>query len=55
VTAAAGVSYTSVAGVATSLTGVVNSPLVVVNATAPYITGNGTGIFNVKFRVASFA
>lgn len=55
VTAAAGVSYTSVSGVATSLTGVVNSPLVVTNASAAFITGTGTGVFNIKFRVASFA
>lgn len=55
VTAAAGTSYTSVAGVTTSLTNVVNSAVVVNNATAPYITGNGTAILNIKYRVVTFS
>jgi len=55
VTAAAGTSYTSVAGVTTSLTGVANTPVVVINATAPFITGTGTGVFNIKYRVVTFA
>lgn len=55
VTAAAGTSYTSVAGVTTSLTNVVNSPVVVNNATAAFITGTGTGIFNIKYRVVAFS
>lgn len=55
VTATAGTSYTSVSGVATSLTNVVNSPLVITNATAAFITGTGTGVFNIKYRVAAFA
>jgi len=55
ITATAGVSYTAVAGVTTSLTAVVNSPVIVTNATAPFITGNGTGVFNIKYRVVAFA
>ena len=55
VTTTAGVSYTSVAGVTTSLTNVVNSPITISNATAPFITGTGTGVINVKFRVVTFS
>lgn len=55
VTAAAGTSYTSVAGVTTSLTGVANTPVVVINATAPFITGTGTAIINCKYRVVTFS
>lgn len=55
VTAAAGTSYTSVSGVSTSLTNVVNAAVVVNNATAAFITGTGTGVVNVKFRIATFA
>jgi len=55
VTAAAGTSYTSVAGVTTSLTNVVNSGIFVNCATAPFITGTGTGIISCKFRVVAFA
>lgn len=55
VTAAAGTSYTSVAGVTTSLTNAANAAVIATNATAPYITGNGTGVFNVKYRIATFA
>ena len=51
VTAAAGTSYTSVAGVTTSLTNVVNSGIFVNNATAPYITGTGTAVVGVSFEV----
>lgn len=51
VTAGAGTSYTSVAGVTTSLTNVINSPIVVNNATAPFITGTGTAVVEVSFEV----
>jgi hypothetical protein len=51
VTAAAGTSYTSVAGVTTSLTGVVNSPIVIDNATAPFITGTGTGVITINYDI----
>lgn len=51
VTAGAGTSYTSVAGVTTSLTNVVNSPIVVNNATAPFITGTGTAVVGISFEV----
>lgn len=51
VTAAAATSYTGVAGVTTSLTMVANAAIVVNNATAPFISGTGTGVFSIKYRV----
>lgn len=51
ITAAAATSYTSVAGVTTSLTNVANSPLILVNATAPFITGTGTAVVSLKYRI----
>lgn len=51
VTAGAGTSYTSVAGVTTSLTGVVNSPIIVDNATAAFITGTGTAVVTVAYDI----
>jgi len=38
-----------------TLTAVVNSPIVVTNASAAFITGTGTGIFNIKYRIVAFA
>lgn len=55
ITAAAATSYTSVRGVTTSLTAVVNSPLVVTNATAAFITGTGAGVLAIAYRVLPFA
>ena len=55
ITATAGTSYTSVAGVTTSLTPVANSPLVITNATAAFITGTGTGTLYIRFRVVNVA
>lgn len=51
VTAAAGTSYTSVAGVTTSLTNVVNSLISLNNATAAFITGTGTGVIGISFEI----
>lgn len=53
VTAGAGTSYTSVAGVTTSLTPVVNSAIVIDNATAPFITGTGTAVVTVSYDVVT--
>lgn len=55
ITATAGDSYTLNAGVSTSLTGVVNAPIVVTNATAAFITGTGTGVIAIKYRIEDFA
>lgn len=51
VTAGAGTSYTSVSGVTTSLTNVANAAIVIDNATAPFITGTGTAVVNVTYKV----
>ena len=51
VQAGAGTSYTSVAGVTTSLTNVVNSPIVINNATAAFTTGTGTANITVVYDI----
>ncbi len=51
VTAGAGTTYTSVAGVTTSLTNVANAAIVVNNATAPFITGTGTAVVTTVYEV----
>lgn len=51
VTAAAGTSYTSVAGVTTSLTNVANAAIVVNNATAAFITGTGTAVATIVYDI----
>ena len=51
VTAGAGTSYTSVAGVTTSLTNVANAPIVIDNATAPFITGTGTAVVTIAYQI----
>lgn len=53
VTAGAGTSYTAVAGVTTSLTGVVNSPIVIDNATAAFITGTGTAVITLNYEIVT--
>lgn len=53
VTATAGTSYTSVAGVTTSLTNVANSAIVVDNATAPFITGTGTAVVTLTYDIVT--
>ncbi len=54
VTAGAGVSYTSVGGIEASLTNVVNAPIVITNASAPFITGTGTGKLRIAYRIDDF-
>lgn len=51
VTAGAGTSYTSVAGVTTSLTNVSNAAIVIDNATAPFITGTGTAVITIQYQI----
>lgn len=53
VTAAAGTSYTSVAGVTTSLTNVANAAITVNNATAAFITGTGTAVVTIRYRIVT--
>lgn len=53
VTAGAGTSFTSVAGVTTSLTDVANAAIVADNATAAFITGTGTAVVTIRFRVVT--
>lgn len=55
ITAGAGTSYTSVRGVTTSLTNVVNAAVVVDNATAAFITGTGAGVIAIEYRVLPYA
>lgn len=52
VTAGAGTSFTSVGGIEASLTGVVSAPIVVNNASAPFITGTGTGVIVTQYMVS---
>ncbi len=55
ITAGAGTSYTANAGIVTSLTAVANALICITNATAAFITGNGTGTIRIKFRVIDVA
>lgn len=55
ITAGAGTSYTSVRGVTTSLTNVANAVLVIDNASAAFITGTGTGVITIQYRVLPYA
>lgn len=50
-TGGAGVESNLVGGVITSLTPVLNAPIVVTNATAPFITGTGTADIWAKYRI----
>lgn len=49
VTSASGTSYTDVMGIEASLTMVTAAAIVVDNATAPFITGTGTGTFYLLY------
>lgn len=51
ITAGAGVSYTINKSIVTSLTGVISSPIVITNASAPFITGTGTGILTIRYHL----
>jgi hypothetical protein len=53
ITAGAGTSYTHVGGVIASLTPVLNAALVITNADAPFITGTGTGVISIKYRIVT--
>lgn len=51
ITAGAGTSYTINKSIVTSLTGVVSSPIIITNATAPFITGTGTGVLSIRYHL----
>lgn len=51
ITAGAGTSYTINKSIVTSLTGVVNSPIVMTNATTPFADGTGTGVVTVRYHL----
>lgn len=51
VTTTAGVSYTSVGGIEASLTMVTAAAIVVHNADAPFITGTGSGLLSISYKV----
>jgi hypothetical protein len=53
VTGGAGVAVAINIGLATILTPLVNKALVILNATAPFITGTGTGRVLIKYRVVT--
>jgi hypothetical protein len=53
-TGGAGVAYASVLGIEASITPVVNSPVVVDNASAAFITGTGTAKLSIAYRIADF-
>jgi len=53
ITAGAGTTYTKVGGVIASLTPVANAPIVITNATAAFITGTGTGVLTIKYRIVT--
>lgn len=55
ITAGAATSYTSVRGVTTSLTNVANSGIFITNATAAFITGTGSGVLTIQYRVLPYA
>lgn len=52
-TGGAGTEYNIVRGVVTSLTPVANAAIVVDNATAAFITGTGTAVVTVKYRIVT--
>jgi hypothetical protein len=52
-TGGAGTEYNIVRGVVTSLTPVANAAVVINNATAPFITGTGTAVVSVKYRIVT--
>lgn len=52
-TGGAGTEYNIVRGVVTSLTPVANAAIVVDNATAAFITGTGTAVVTIKYRVVT--
>lgn len=51
ITAAAATSFTNVRGIEASLTGTAAAAITVSNATAPFITGTGAGVFVIDYHV----
>lgn len=52
-TGGAGTEYNIVRGVVTSLTPVANAAIVADNATAAFITGTGTAVVTIKYRIVT--
>lgn len=52
-TGGAGTEYNIVRGVTTSLTPLANAAIVMDNATAAFITGTGTAIVTIKYRIVT--
>lgn len=52
-TGGAGTEFNTVAGVVTSLTPVANAAVVMDNATAAFITGTGTAVIEIQYRIVS--
>lgn len=51
ITGSAGTDYTINKSIVTSLTGVVNSPIVMTNATQVFAAGTGTGVVTIKYHL----
>lgn len=51
ITAAAGVSFTNVRGIEASLTGVVDAPIVIRNATAVFAAGTGSAVITIDYHI----
>lgn len=52
-TGGAGTAYAHVAGIEASITPVANAAIIVTNATAPFITGTGTAVVSIKYRIVT--
>lgn len=53
ITAGAGTTYTKVAGIEASMVPVINAAIVITNATAAFITGTGSGVLTIKYRIVT--
>lgn len=51
ITAVAGTSFTNVRGIEASLTGTVNAPIVIRNATAAFAAGTGTAVVTIDYHI----
>lgn len=52
-TGGAGTAYAHVSGIEASITPVPNAAIIVVNATAPFISGTGTAVLTIKYRIVT--
>lgn len=51
ITAPAGISFTIRKSIATALTGIVSAPIVITNATVPFIIGTGAGVLTLRYHL----